>query len=50
MGLKRSYLSIVHNGGIIKRDQKHFTLMIEDINTPSKGFSSIEFHPDGKGG
>lgn len=39
---------IVNNQGALKQDQRHLTLKIEDLTTSSKGFSSIEFHPDGK--
>jgi hypothetical protein len=36
---------IVNNNGIINRYQKHLTL--ESGTLASKGFSSIEFHPEG---
>jgi WD40 repeat protein len=36
---------IVNNGGLKMDKQKHLTLKVEGNH--SKGFSSIEFHPDG---
>lgn len=37
----------MNNEGVLKPKQKHLTLKIEHVNKESKGFSSIEFHPDG---
>ena len=38
---------IVHNGGLLMNPQKRVTISLG--NKPSdKGFSCIDFHPDGK--
>jgi len=36
----------VNNGGVVKQHQKHLTLKVEST-AANKGFSSIEFHPEG---
>ena len=42
----RNIYLIVNNNGILKKNQKHTTLTVRS-GTSAKGFSSVEFHPEG---